>query len=128
MPAAQGVADATASAALECGLAGLDVVYQLFPNDNVMNQWFALARENAQLAPSTGSCTASAFHGEARLTVNGSPRGRYLCVLDAGEPRLYATDERFGVATALDYYGGKGPPAIESLLRQWRCCAQLAAS
>jgi hypothetical protein len=128
MPAAQGVADATASAALECGLAGVDVLYQLFPNDNVMNQWFALTRENAQLGPSTGSCTAAAFHGEARLTVNGAPRGRYLCVLDSGEPRLYATDERFGVGTALDYYGGKGPSAIESLLRQWHCCTQLAAS
>jgi hypothetical protein len=128
MPAAHGVADATASAALECGLAGLDAVYQLFPSDNVMNQWFALTRENAQLGPSSGSCTAAAFHGEAPLTVNGRSRGRYLCVLDSGEPRLYFTDERFGVGVVLDYYDGKGPAAIESLLRQWRCCTQLAAS
>jgi hypothetical protein len=128
MPAAQGVADATATVALECALPGIDVLYQLFPSDNVMNQWFTLVRDGAQLGPSTGSCTVGAFHGEARLTVNGSARGRYLCVLDAGEPRLYDTDERFGVGTMLDYYGGKGPGAIASLLRQWRCCTFLAAS
>jgi hypothetical protein len=128
MPAAQGVADATASAALECGLPGIDVVYQLFPSDNVMNQWYALARETAQLGVSTGSCTTTSFHGESPLTVNGSARGRYLCVLDAGAPRLYATDERFRVGTMLDYYGGKGPAAIGSLLREWRCCTQLGAS
>jgi hypothetical protein len=128
MPAAQGVADASASVAVECGLAGLDVLYQRFPNNDVMNQWYALVRENAQIGPSTGSCTAAAFHGESQLTVNGSPRGRYLCVLDAGEPRLYATDERFGVGTMLDYYAGKGPAAIGSILRQWRCCTQLGAT
>jgi Protein kinase domain len=127
-PAAQGVADPSATASLECGLAGLDVVYQQFRNNTVMNQWYALTRENGGLSPTSGSCTASAFHGESRLTVNGTSRGRYLCVLDAGEPRLYETDERFGVGTTLDYYGGKGRAAIESLLRQWRCCTALGAS
>jgi hypothetical protein len=124
-PAAQGVADPSATASLECGLAGLDVVYQKFPNNTVMNQWYALTRENARLSPASGTCTAGAFHGESRLTVNGAARGRYLCLLDGGEPRLYETDERFGVGTALDYYAGKGRSAIASLLRQWRCCTTL---
>lgn len=128
MPAAQGVADASATASLECGLAGLDVVYQQFPSNTVMNQWYAVARENAGLAPTSGSCTADAFHGESPLSVSGAARGRYLCVLDAGEPRLYETDERFAVGTVLDYYAGKGRPGIESLLRQWRCCTTLGAS
>ena len=128
MPAAHGVADPSATASLECGLAGLDVVYQQFPNNTVMNQWYAVARENAGLSPASGSCTAAAFHGESRLTVNGTARGRYLCLLDGSEPRLYETDERFGVGIALDYYGGKGRPAIQSLLRQWRCCTTLGAS
>jgi hypothetical protein len=127
MPAAQGVADPSARVSVECGLAGLDVVYQQFPNDSVMDQWYAVQREQAGLAPSSGSCTAAAFHGESRLTVDGAARGRYLCVLDGGEPRLYATDERVGVGTVLDYYAGKGPAAIESLLRQWRCCTQLGS-
>jgi hypothetical protein len=90
-----------------------------------MNQWYALTRENARLSPASGTCTAGAFHGESRLTVNGAARGRYLCLLDGGEPRLYETDERFGVGTALDYYAGKGRSAIASLLRQWRCCTTL---
>jgi tRNA A-37 threonylcarbamoyl transferase component Bud32 len=128
MPAAHGVADPSATASLECGLAGLDVVYQQFPNNAVMNQWYALTRENAGLSPASGSCTAAAFHGESRLTGRGTARGRYLCLVDGSEPRLYETDERFGVGTALDYYGGKGRPAIESLLRQWRCCTTLGAS
>jgi hypothetical protein len=128
MPASQGVADASATASVECQLAGIDAVYQLFPSNSVMDQWYALAREQAGLAPSTGSCTAAAFHGEFPLIVNGAGRGRYLCVLDSGAPRLYATDERVGVGTVLDYYAGKGPAAIASLLRQWRCCAQLGAS
>jgi hypothetical protein len=127
-PAAQGVADPSATTSLECGLAGLDVVYEQFPNDTVMNQWYALARENAGVPPASGSCTASAFHGESRLTVNGAARGRYLCLLDGTEPRLYETDERFGVGMALDYYASKGRPGIESLLRQWRCCTTLGAS
>jgi hypothetical protein len=128
MRAAQGVADASATASLECGLAGLDVLYQQFPNNTVMNQWYALTRENAKVSPASGSCTASAFHGESRLTVNGTARGRFLCLVDGSEPRLYETDERFGVGTALDYYDGKGRPAIQSLLRQWRCCTTLGAS
>jgi len=127
-PAAQGVADASATASFECGLAGVDVLYQRFPNNTVMNQWYALARENAGLAPSSGSCTAAAFHGESLLTVSRAGRGRYFCVLDGGEPRLYVTDERFAVGMALDYYAGKGRRAIESLLRQWRCCTTLGAS
>ncbi|MBV8220687.1 MAG: hypothetical protein JO325_19665 [Solirubrobacterales bacterium] len=61
------------------------------------------------------------------MTVNGSVRGRYLCLLDGGDPRLYETDERFGVGTALDYYAGKSRSAIASLLRQWRCCTALGA-
>jgi hypothetical protein len=126
-PAAQGVADASATASLECGLSGLDVVYQLFPSATVMNQWYALARENAGLAPSSGSCTAAAFHGEAQLTVNGAARGRYLCVTDAGEPRLYETDARYGVGTVLDFYAGKGRSAIGSLLRQRQCCTMLGS-
>ena len=126
-PAAQGVADPSATASLECGLAGLDVVYQQFPTNAVMNQWYALARENAGLSPGTGSCTASAFHGEAQLTVNGDARGRYLCVLDGSDPRVYETDERFSVGTALDYYAGRSRAGIESLLRQWRCCTTLGA-
>ena len=127
-PAAQGVADSSATASLECGLAGLDVVYQQFPTNAVMNQWYALARENAGLSPASGSCTATAFRGESQLTVNGVARGRYLCVVDGGDPRVYETDERFGVGTVLDYYAGKGRPAIASLLRQWRCCTTLGAS
>ena len=127
-PAAQGVADASATASLECGLAGLDVVYQQFPSDAVMNQWYALARENAGIAPSGGSCTAQRFHGESRLPLNGGARGRYLCLLNGGDPRLYETDERFRVGTVLDYYAGKGQPAIRSLLRQWRCCTTLGAA
>jgi hypothetical protein len=127
-PAAQGVAAQSATASLECGLAGLDVLYQQFPNNTVMNQWYALTRENAKVSPASGSCTASAFHGESRLTVNGTARGRFLCLVDGSEPRLYETDERFGVGTALDYYDGKGRPAIQSLLRQWRCCTTLGAS
>jgi hypothetical protein len=126
-PAAQGVADPSAGASLECGLAGLDVLYQQFPSNTVMNQWYALARENAGLAPSTGSCTAAAFHGEAQLTVNGAARGRYLCVTDAGEPRLYETDARYGVGTVLDYYAGKGRSAVGSLLRQRQCCTMLGS-
>jgi Protein kinase domain len=125
-PAAEGIADPSATASLECGLAGLDVVYQQFPNNTVMNQWYAITRENSRLTPSSGSCTPAAFHGESDLTVNGSARGRYLCVLDGGEPRLYATDERVSVGTALDYYDGKGRAAIASLLRQWRCCTELS--
>jgi hypothetical protein len=127
-PAAHGVGDPSATASLECGLAGLDVVYQQFPNNTVMNQWYAVTREDSGLSPTSGSCAAGAFHGESQLTVNGSARGRYMCLLDGGEPRLYETDERFGVGTALDYYAGKGRPAIESLLRQWRCCTTLGAS
>ena len=127
-PAAQGVADPSATTSLECGLAGLDVVYQQFPNNAVMKQWYALARENAGVSPASGSCSATAFHGESQLTVNGAARGRYLCLLDGTEPRLYETDERFGVGTALDYYAGKGRPGIESLLRQWRCCTALGSS
>jgi hypothetical protein len=126
MPAAQGVADPSAVVSVECGLAGIDAVYEKFPNDSVMNQWFALTRESAGIAPLSGSCTAARFSGEAPLTIGGAPRGRYLCVLDSGEPRLYTTDERFAVGMMLDYYAGKGPAAIESLLRQWRCCTQLA--
>jgi hypothetical protein len=90
-----------------------------------MNQWYAQQRELAQLSPGSGTCTASAFHGESRLTVNGTARGRYLCVLGSDDARLYQTDERFAVATTLDYYAGKGRPAIESLLRQWQCCTTL---
>jgi Protein kinase domain len=127
-PAAQGVPDPSATASLECGLPGLDVVYLQFPNNTVMNQWYALTRENSGLSPASGSCTASAFHGESRLTVMGTSRGRYLCLLDGGKPRLYQTDERFGVGIALDYYRGTGRPAIQSLLRQWRCCTTLGAS
>jgi hypothetical protein len=125
MPAAQGVADASATTSVECALPGIDAIYQLFPNDSVMDQWYALKRESAGLAPSTGSCTAAAFHGEFPLTVNGTARGRYLCALDGGAPRLDATDERVAVGTELDYYDGKGPAAIDSLLRQWECCARL---
>ena len=79
-------------------------------------------------SPGERELTATAFHGESQLTVNGAARGRYLCLLDGTEPRLYETDERFGVGTALDYYAGKGRPGIESLLRQWRCCTALGAS
>jgi hypothetical protein len=127
-PAAQGVADPSATVGLECGLVGLDVVYQQFPTNAVMNQWYGLARENAGPSPGSGSCTAGAFHGESQLTVNGTARGRYLCVLDGGDPRVYETDERFSVGTALDYYAGRGRAGIESLLRQWRCCTTLGAS
>jgi hypothetical protein len=122
--AAQGVADQSATASVECGLAGIDAIYQLFPSDSVMNQWYALARETAGISPSSGSCTPAAFRGEAAR--GGGIRGRYLCVLVDGEPRLYETDERHAVSTELDYYAGKGRRAIASLLRQWRCCTELA--
>jgi hypothetical protein len=46
-------------------------------------------------------------------------------VLGNDDARVYETDERFGVGTVLDYYAGKGRPAIESLLRQWQCCTTL---
>jgi hypothetical protein len=126
-PAAEGVADPSATVGLECGLSGLDVLYQQFPSNAVMDQWYAIQRENEGLAPSSGSCTAARFHGESRLTVGGAARGRYFCVLDSGEPRLYATDERVAVGTLIDYYAGKGQAASASLLRQWRCCAQLGS-
>jgi hypothetical protein len=90
-----------------------------------MDQWYAVQRETAGLSPASGSCTATAFHGESPLTVNGTARGRYLCFLGTNEARLYETDDRFAVATTLDYYAGKGRPAIESLLRQWQCCTTL---
>jgi hypothetical protein len=124
-PAPHGTFDPSSTASVECSLTNLSVIYQQFPSNTMMNQWYAQQRELAQLSPGSGTCTASAFHGESQLTINGTARGRYLCVLGSDDARLYQTDERFAVATTLDYYAGKGRPAIESLLRQWQCCTTL---
>jgi hypothetical protein len=78
-----------------------------------------------QSTRSAESCTGRQFRGEARYAVATETVGSYLCQVVTGSPKLVWTDARASVGAEASVYEGKGGPAAESLLRQWRCCLQL---
>jgi hypothetical protein len=112
----------SALVSVSCSGARLSATYHLFPSKAVMDDWYALQREEVGIAPDSGSCTGTAFRGEVLY----GPRtgARYFCFVAGGEPNLVATDPRVSVGLEANIYEGTGRPAIESLLRQWRCCLQ----
>jgi len=116
----------SARASIECETGSLTVDYHLFPTSLVMNDWYALTREDKGIAPRSGSCTRTSFRGESSYTVAGRTIGRYFCFLDSQrKPVLVTTDLRDGVGAMFSFYSGSGKRAIDSLLRQWRCCLLL---
>jgi hypothetical protein len=87
----------------------------------VMDGWYIQQRESAGIQPGSGACTGKTFRGEKRYAA-----GSYFCFVDTdGEPELFWTDTRHGVGSMANIYTGKGQPAAESLLRQWRCCLKI---
>lgn len=114
---------------LECSGARLAVTYHLFPNNAVMDAWYVQQRELAEIEPLSGTCTGRRFRGEARYVVAGKPVGREFCYFDSeGDAQLRWTDGRSGVGAQANIWEGKGRPAAESLLRQWRCCLRVEAA
>jgi len=119
----------TATASVSCDAVRLNVAYSQFRTRAAMNDWYLLAREDANIQPFDGACTSSRFHGETRYMVGGKAAGRQFCFLDdKHEPQLAWTDERPRrggyVGGYIGVWEGAGRPAIESLLRQWQCCLQ----
>ena len=110
---------------LECSGARLAVGYHLFPNDAVMDAWYVQQREVVGIEPLSGACTGRQFRGEVRYVVSGKPVGRELCYFEEGEAQLLWTDARTSVGADANIWKGKGRPAAESLLRQWRCCLRV---
>ena len=113
--------DPAARASIGCSGAGLFVAYHQFPREADMEAWYAQRRELQEIAPGSGSCTPRAFRGETTWS-----DGDMLCYVDSnGEPYLVWTDPRADVAAIANMWERKGTPAIESMLRQWRCCLGL---
>jgi hypothetical protein len=117
--------DPSALVSVSCSGARLAVTYQLFPDADVMNDWYAQKREEVGIEPGSGTCTGASFRGEERYVVGGERVGNYFCFVDVDEPELYWTDARAAVGSVANIYEGTGRAAAESLLRQWRCCLQL---
>lgn len=113
----------TAKASVSCSGARLAVVYHLFPSKDGLDDWYLQQREELQIEPGSGVCTTAHFRGEA-ADADGS--GRHICFVETnGEPNLVFKNNRALVAAEANIYGAKGPRAVASLLRQWRCCLML---
>ncbi|HJV29972.1 MAG TPA: hypothetical protein VJ645_05585, partial [Gaiellaceae bacterium] len=66
------------------------------------------------------------FRGEIRWRADGRENGKLACFVDSeAESELFWTDTRANVGGEASVYEGTGRPAVESLLRQWRCCLGL---
>jgi hypothetical protein len=116
----------SAELSLECSGVRLAATYHSFSGKDALSDWYLQRRELAEISPGSGSCTSSAFRGEARYTVGGRAVGRYFCLVDSeGAELLVWTDTRINVGSEANVYEGEGRAAVESLLRQWRCCLQL---
>ncbi len=114
-----------ARASVSCSGARTSIRYHSFASTALLDGWYELSRDEAAIAPDSGRCTAQAFHGEAPYVVAGETVGRYFCRTDAGEPELRWIDRRARVAVESNVWDGTGRAAVETLLRQWRCCMQL---
>lgn len=115
-----------ALASVGCSGARLSAEYHLFESPAVLNGWYELEREEAGIEPDTGSCTENAFRGESTYTVAGEEAGRSFCYVDEDRhPHLFWIDRRATVGAHTNIWEGEGPTAVESLLRQRRCCLEL---
>lgn len=114
----------SALASVGCAGSRVSAEYYLFPSAAVLAGWYVLAREEAAVAPDSGTCTGAAFRGEGVYSAGGGTAGRRFCWEDEGEPKLVWTHDERTVGASANVWEGTGPEAIESLLRQWRCCLQ----
>lgn len=115
-----------AQASVTCSGARLSVDYHLFPRFSDLNAWYVQRREAERIEPAKGTCTAQNFRGEIRWRADGRENGKLACFVDSeAESELFWTDTRANVGGEASVYEGTGRPAVESLLRQWRCCLGL---
>ena len=109
-------------AALECTpqAGGLTASYTLFADTTTMSDSYAAIAAQAQIEPDTGSCFVAAASGivsatpdswpsENSYAIDGSPAGRYVCLVLGGQPTIAWTYERLDImgqasATAPDDY------------------------
>ena len=117
----------TAVASVECAGAGAAALYHRFPNGAEMDAWYAQRREEAGIEPGAGTCTENAFRGEEPYRAAGERVGNYVCFVEEGKPKIAGTDHRANVGFELFMVERRGRDAVESLLRQWRCCLQTQA-
>ena len=111
-------------AALDCTpqAGGLAVHYTLFADTTTMNSSYTAIAAQAQIEPDTGSCfvagasgivsaTPDGWPSENAYDVDGSPAGRYVCLVLGNQPTIAWTYQRLDImgqasATAPDGYDG----------------------
>ena len=111
----------SALANVSCPASRVAVSYHLF-DSGVLQGWYALLREEVDVAADSGACGDGSWRGEASYAVDGTAAGRSFCFMDGDEPNLVWTDEEHGIGAEANVWQGTGRPAAESLLRQWECC------
>jgi hypothetical protein len=109
--------DRAAIASVECSAARTAATYQLFPSASIRNAWYARAREDAGIEPSTGRCTAQPFRGE--IAYQG---GTAFCYMEEDQPHMAWADEGSRVGVEANVWKGTGKAAIKTMIRQWQCC------
>jgi hypothetical protein len=96
--------------------------YYLFDSPAMLEGWYAIARENANVATDSASCTAEAFVGEGPYAVDGTVAGRRHCYFNQAEATMNWTDDAARVGATANVWSGTGASAAQTLLTQWSCC------
>ena len=94
------------------------VSYHLFAGLSAARRWYANQITFWHSERNTGSCSTSTFTGEFRYDVGQRSRGRVLCVLDNGTPRIEWIDTRVGIGAEAFRSDSRG----DLLWRTWKCC------